>query len=370
MNKQLKYVPIFRGRQQELVVLKSFDFTNRIYPCLEIIKEVDRVAPKPRKNSKKSVSPAKEKLFEDVYIPLIKSIKAEKVFIDLPVHLNGVGSMKPETLQFLRSVVSKRDERTKYIKKLASLSSKVIPVISTYYNINSERGSITLQEKDLRTDFSILAFRTFQNSFSNDILQIKAVLKSHDYVIMDWEDSTLNKDDPDQLDIIDELKTLNCTVIIHRNSIPKQITNVGLDHGKKVSTIDNSILDIYHEFGGTSFSDYSGVKKDEVSKGGTVSPGFLYYDSVHNAFYGFKGKVKDLEEFKVTIVPDVISSQASSRMKKGNLSYLGPDNIGWDIINRIHQNLESGKSAAKFKRISLEHYLHCLKLRIINGDFD
>ena len=41
MGKLLKYMPVLRVRQEEVKVLKSFDFGNRIYPCLEIIKELD-----------------------------------------------------------------------------------------------------------------------------------------------------------------------------------------------------------------------------------------------------------------------------------------------------------------------------------------
>lgn len=42
MSNQLKYMPILRGRAQEMMVLKSFEFEECIYPCLEIIKELDQ----------------------------------------------------------------------------------------------------------------------------------------------------------------------------------------------------------------------------------------------------------------------------------------------------------------------------------------
>ncbi len=78
----------------------------------------------------------------------------------------------------------------------------------------------------------------------------------------------------------------------------------------------------------------------------------------------------ELEEFKLTIVPAVISSEATRRMNADVLDYLGIDNVGWKIIQDIDFGIDSGKSPAKFKRISIEHYLHCLKSRITNGDFD
>ena len=82
----------------------------------------------------------------------------------------------------------------------------------------------------------------------------------------------------------------------------------------------------------------------------------------------------DLIEFETTIVPAVIASKSSERMQSDSLDYLGAGNKGWEIITNIkrgeYNGGESGKSAAKFKRISMEHYLHCMKVKISNGDFD
>ncbi len=365
MNINLKYVPILRGRQEEIKVLKTFNFGKRIYPCLEIIRELDR------KPSKASTSSKKVKKFEDVYIPLIDEIKAEKVFIDLPIHFNdSIKSIKVETLEFMRSVVTKRDVRTRYLISLSALSEKIIPIISTYFDRTNEKNSITQQEKDLRAHFKEIGFRTFLKSFSRDIIQIEKVVSSADYIIIDLEDYKIDLTDPDILDIIDKISEFDCSIIIHRNSFPKKITNVGLAHGQAIESIDNTLLESYSDFNCNSFSDYCGIKKDDVTDGGTISPGFVYYDSTINKFFGYKGKIKELSEFETTIVPDVISSEASKRMKKHKLPYLNSDNIGWRIISNIDMGLESGKSPAKFKRISLEHYLHCLKLRIENGDFD
>ena len=80
-----------------------------------------------------------------------------------------------------------------------------------------------------------------------------------------------------------------------------------------------------------------------------------------------------MSEFERTIIPAVIKSEAANRMQKHSLDYLGSDNEGWRIIKNIERGVllgESGKSAAKFKRISMEHYLHCIKSKISNGDFD
>jgi hypothetical protein len=57
-------------------------------------------------------------------------------------------------------------------------------------------------------------------------------------------------------------------------------------------------------------------------------------------------------------------------MRANVLDFIGGGNKGWQIIQSISKDFESGKSPAKFKRIGMEHYLHCIKIRIENGDFD
>jgi hypothetical protein len=381
MSTPLIYVPIFRVRQEELKVLKSFNFGESIYPCLEIIKELDRM---PNNSPKKAEyqNNRKEKTFEEVYIPLIKEIKAKQVFIDLPVHFKPTRYTKRPTLIFIRKIVSKREKRTEYLKKLMPVASKVIPVISTYSELTGERGSLILQENEIRPYFKTIAFRTFYKTFPRDIQQIKDLAIKDDYIIMDWEDMKLDLNDGDITDIIDVLQKLVCHVIIHRNHFPKDLAFVRLESGKIVETINNNLLEIYPALAGGSFSDYVGIKKDDITEGGVISPGFIFYDAVENNFYGFRYKYgshkkggipPELIEFETTIIPAVISSDAARRMKLDSLDFLGLDNFGWRIIKNIELGLplgETGKNQAKFKRISMEHYMHCIKTKIDNGDFD
>jgi hypothetical protein len=328
------------------------------------------LSPKPKKNAKKPSKPKPVKLFEQVYLPLIQNIKAEKVFIDLPIHLSPKRGMKDVTLNFLQTVVSNRNTRTEYLKKFSPLASKVIPVISSYFGRTNEPNSIVIQTNDLRSSFDVLAFRTFHEGFERDIPQIEAVLTNKDYVIIDWEDTTLDLSDSEQMEILKKIKTLKCHVIIHRNAIPNEITNVGLVHTRVIDGIDNSLSEQYKNFHGSSFSDYAGIKKAPITKGGSISPGFIYYDAVKNKFYGYKSEIKAWAELEITIVPAVISSSSSNRMHDDTLDYLGTGNIGWQILESIYNKEASGKYPAIYKRIALEHYLHCVKTRILNGDFD
>jgi hypothetical protein len=379
MSISLKYMPVFRLRQQEKQVLISRSFVDSIYPCIEIIKEFEQAPKTPRILKDKSKKSKPAKTFEQVYLPILGKIDAKRIFVDLPVHMKQPRQLNPEVLSFLRTVVGKRVERTEYMLKLAPLADRIIPVISTYYQKTNEPNSIKTQEKDLRKVFKTLSFRTFPLTFSNDYKQIKEVAKAGDYVIFDIEDALADKADPDVFrPELAELRDKNkCQIVILRNVIPNSIRNSEIAHGKIVSGIVNDVQANYKDLNGTAFGDYAGIKKDDVTSGGGISPGFLFYDATEKRYYGYRaddyvknGKtIRHLSDFETKIIPAVIKSDAAKRMQSSKLPFLASDNMGWKIINDINKGLEKGKSQAKFKRISMEHYVHCLCTQINNGDF-
>ncbi|MDT0678848.1 hypothetical protein, partial [Autumnicola musiva] len=198
----------------------------------------------------------------------------------------------------------------------------------------------------------------------------KEVIKPNDYIIVDLENAELDFHDPDILDIKDELKSLDCHVILHRNPIFDDFKMADIQHGDMIDYIDNSLIYDYKKIGAQSFSDYVAIKKDYLfSDGGVPSPGFVFYDATINNFFGFRyqygGHKKhetkpNPEEFETRIVPAVISSKSAKNMMSDSLGYL-KNNKGWETLNRIYLGEEPGKNARKFKRITMEHYLHCLQ---------
>ncbi|HMK07221.1 MAG TPA: hypothetical protein VK476_06805, partial [Flavobacterium sp.] len=76
---------------------------------------------------------------------------------------------------------------------------------------------------------------------------------------------------------------------------------------------------------------------------------------------------KFLADFETVIVPDVMNSDAAREMRDSGLPFLSDQNIGWQTLQKISRGEESGKSQAKFKKIAMDHYLHCMKTKIANG---
>jgi hypothetical protein len=374
MNTELMYMPILRLRGEEQKVLTSFYFGKHIYPCVEIIKEVEGKAPQIKKGIK--IKTSESKSFEQLHASIFSQIHSDKIFLDFPVHMKLNKETKPEVVAFLKKVVFKRGEKTNYVLKFSPLANKIIPVISTYSQHSGELNSIVLQEKDLRPFFKSLAFRTFPNTFNNDLLQIQSIAKSEDFLIVDLQDYEANPNDDDIVPIVEKLSQFkNCHIVVVRSALDADLTNIGLEHGKPVYEADNRLLKTYKQLHGQSFGDYAGIKKDKVSKGIGISPGFIFYNPLENNFYGFRGSLdakgksnQDLEDFETIIVPDVIKSEIVAHIKNSNLPYLSTNNRGWQMIQNICRGV-SGKNMAKFKRISMEHYLHCIRTKIDAGHF-
>lgn len=357
MDNNLIYMPTFRVRQQEIIVLKSFDFENHMYPLLEIVKEHDRA----RKTEA-------QKSFEEIHLEIIQETTAQKVFVDLPVYLKQSGSMKDEVVAFSLSVINNIERRCEYINRLSPQNEKVIPVISSYLLKTGEQGTIQQQVEFIRPNFNSIAFRLYPQSFSFDFPIVAELATADDYIIIDLDQIIPYHKSPPLRPIVTALSGFNnCCKIILRSAINTDIQNVSLDHGNVVFEADNSQIDndTMSGFGVNATGDYVGIKKDDLTAGGTISPGFIYYDAVENQYYGYKATIKkDLSEFENRIVPDVLNSDATQRMLDSNPIYLGEDNLGYNTLLRIRDGHESGKSQAKFKKISMDHYLYCIREKI------
>lgn len=344
----LKYTPIFRARQQEIIVLRNYDFGDKIYPLVEIIKEKDR------KNNSKTT-------FE-IYSELINNITAEKMFLDLPVYLKINNSTNDEVVAFSRSIIEDIEERIAFFNQFAGLNERVIPIISSLLLKTGEIG-IERQVEELRSNFPSLAFRTFHNTFESDLEQLKNSIVDTDYFIYDLDITSIsNPLFRRHRRYISEIS--NSNKIILRSAINTDIQNVKLNHGNIISEADNILLEEYKQgdlFG--AFGDYCGVKKDDLTSGGTISPGFIIYDPYENMYYGYKGAIKSLDEFENTIVPNVLDSEMLTRLQTDYQQYI-EDNEGVELLESIRAGSEPSRNQAKYKKISILHYLHCMKTNI------
>lgn len=352
MIEKLKYVPIFRARQQEIALLKEFEFGEFISPMVEIIKEKDR------KNNQLSSS--------SIYQELINEINADKVFLSLPTYIKISSSTHSDVITFSRKVLENIDSRISFLKQFSSLD-KVIPVISSLLAKTGEINTITKQFEALKDDFEVLAYQTFPSTFEQDFQEIQNCLREKvDVFFYDLDNvnitSPVFKKQKSKIALINP----DGNRILCRSAINKDIQNVTLVHEEIIDDADNSLVEMYEGQGFNGFGDYVGIKKDELTAGGTISPGFILYDPADNLYYGFKGNLKKLEEFEITIVPAVFNSHVVKNLQEKEPQYLN-NNPGFITLRAISEEKESGKNQAKFKKVSMGHYLHCIKTSLEEG---
>lgn len=360
MDNNLIYMPTFRVRQQEVLVLKSYDFKNHMYPLLEIVKEHDRARKVDTQRS-----------FEDIHNELISEISAQRVFVDLPVYLKQSGSVKDEVVAFYFSVINNLETRCEYLNKLSPSSPKAIPVISSYLIKTGEQGTIEQQFALLQGNFERLAFRLFPLSFTEDFQIVQELMRPTDYLIIDIDQIPPYPSPPLKYIIAKLKKFTGCCKVLLRSAINTEIQNVKLNHGEIVIEADNNHIDPSHmgNFGVNATGDYVGIKKDDLTAGGTISPGFIYYDAIENQYVGYKAAIKgSLSEFENRIVPDVINSPETQAMLQHEPPFVGLANPGYSTLLNIQAGNESGKSQAKFKRIAMEHYLYCMGIKIQSNE--
>lgn len=356
MPSNLLYMPAFRARQQEMIVLKSFDFGERMFPLVEIVKAKDR------SNNTKTT--------QQIYSELVDTTNAVKIFLDLPTYIRDVSGMQDEVVTFNRTVLSNLENRIGFYNSLSDQNEKLIPVVSTLILKTGELNTITNQVQKLRDKFNSIAIRTFTNTFQLDYSEINQLLTSSDYLIYDIDES-VGLTNPIITKHVSYLNQITSPwKVALRSAINTDIQNVRLDHGEIVYQADNSLLTLYKDhLRCNAFGDYVGIKKDDLSAGGSISPGFIFYNPHDNLYYGFKGKAKDLAEFETTIVPAVISASIIPEILADSADFLNDQNEGWATLQKI-KNGETGKSQAKFKKISMDHYIHCLKVKIEKGEIN
>lgn len=354
MKASFVYMPVFRVRIHELALLKSFDFGDRICPYIEIVKEKDR----PRKMS-----------YSVLFRSLITAIKSPTVFVDIPIHLRLGTKTHPDVIKFL-TPMRNVDRRITALTNLAPLN-KMVPVISSYHTLTGETGTIKMQVERLRSIFPRLAFRITAKypGFESEMDQVEPWLTSADHLIVDFDEDNIDLSSDQIIDINKRLSNVSiCPIVVLRSAIPNDIKYKNFENDEEIPETDNRLIGQYKSLNATAFGDYAGIKKDLLPKSGgseKVIYGCIYYDGTNNIYYGYKGAEAGYSALKDSVIPMLISSKAIKRMQQSSLNFISDCNRGWKLLN----DPTIGRPG-DLKRISMEHYLHCIKTLIEAGNFD
>lgn len=345
MLDNLKYVPVIRFREQERKAFSSTSISNKMVPLVEIMMD------KPRSNSK-----------EDSIQTFIREFANlnTMVMLDFPLYLNLGNNTQPVVSQFVRRLkANPRDRIRLFLDQRLSQIQNVIPVITYDPTAAFRAGEIPFEETQLRPRYSRIAFRIFPQHFQVALSEISQSIKHGDIVIFDIdEQSHYNSVIRQMYPLISQtIPQTQFTKVLVRSAIPRDLTNVGLASGQIVTDADNGLLTDYRGLGFDAFGDYVGVKKDELTSGGRISPGYIFYSWSHNAYFGFNGVLNQPVTFETQIVPDLLASPVWGQYTgahQGNC-------LGCSTILDISQGNKSGKSQPEWKGFAIGHYLYTME---------
>ncbi|WP_313799061.1 beta family protein [Cytobacillus sp.] len=341
-----KYVPVFRYRAQERKALNSTLISEKILPLIEVVTE------KPTSNSK---SDSIQQLINDI------NESNTRVMLDFPMYLKLRNATIKTVRDFLTPILADPLKRVKFLSdaRLVNNKDKIIPVIT--YNPNSPfvNGYMNSQEQYLRQYYDQVSFRLYPLHFRQAITEIKSIIKKNDIILLDIDESSHEL--PDNRKLYNQVQDLAnsklCKSVLIRSAIPRTLTNVNLNQGKIVQEADNSLLKDFNDLGFSAFGDYCGVKKDELKKGGMVSPGYVMYSWNDNSYFGFKGVRDQAETFEKIVVPNVTSSNVWNEFNRNHRTNC----LGCKNIINIRKKIKKGNSQPEWKGFACGHYLHTME---------
>ncbi|MDP4086035.1 MAG: hypothetical protein Q8934_15635 [Bacillota bacterium] len=320
--------------------------SSKVLPLIEVVTE------KPISSSK---TDSIEQLLKDI------KISNTKVILDFPMYLKLRNATNKPVRDFLTPILADPSRRVQLLSdgRLVKNKKKIIPTVT--YNPNSPllNGYLTSQESHLRNLYDQIAFRLYPNNFDLAITEVSGLVKKDDIILLDIDESShTHPANRKMYKIVQNLASqIGCSNVIIRSAIPRDLKNVDLDHGKIVKEADNSLLNDYKHLGFLAFGDYCGAKKDELKKGGVISPGYLMYSWEDNSYYGFKGVLQQANTFEKIVVPSVISSNVWKEFNNTHKTNC----FGCSNVVNIQKKIKKGNSQSEWKGFACGHYLHTME---------
>lgn len=338
----MKYVPVLRYRQEERKVIINNTFSDKMMPLIEIVKE------KPNIRMRDDFNTIHTRDFSHINIPFM---------VDFPMDLPITRNTNSEVAAFLRPIQQNIQTRLTRFQQLHGIPN-LIPTVSYTPSHGFQNGSINYQNAALRTQFPRLCFRLYLHNFANALPEVTAAVEDGDIVLLDLEEAPHgNPGLFSSYASINQLRNNGCVSVIIRSNVPSVLTNLSLADNQIVAQIDNSLLTAYPTYGFDAFGDYVGVKRDSITEGGSISPGFLFYNWQNNSFTGYRGRTRVLSEFDSHIVPTLIGSPYWSAYSVQHRQQCP----GCLTVQNIRSGNESGSNQAKWKGITLSHYLYTME---------
>ncbi|MFZ5897994.1 MAG: beta family protein [Bacillota bacterium] len=339
-----RYIPVLRFRQEERMALTQISLTSKSLPMIEVLKE------KPHASMNGTFSELAERLFGSLKFPVI---------LDFPMAYRVRSSTPAEIGNFLRPIQTNQQQRLNRYSQLKNIKN-IIPVVS--YNPSIKKlnpKEISSTASSLRKHFDTLAFRFYFDHFTDALSGASSVVSPGDILILDLDQAAHTSPvfGPLYQSISELKKVKQFRSVVIRSAINADIFNNQLIDDMPIASADNSLRDAFSAYGFDAFGDYAGIKRDEIRKGGTISPGVIFYSWHDNVYVGYRGIQHDLDSFANVIVPNLLKSRYWRLYSKAHRNSCP----GCKVILNIAAGNDTGANQAKWKRIAIMHYIYTME---------
>ncbi|MCA1021825.1 beta family protein [Halobacillus litoralis] len=334
------YMPTMRYREQEKYAYKSVNLKDNFVPLFEFVSKTQRT--------------------KDTIENFVRDTKHERaVLIDVPLYLPMKTQTDPKARELIAPMKANHQEKADFLcdKRLIE-EDKYIPVVSYDPHVPYQSREVIKQINTFKKHYNKLAYRAHYKNLSDFLDQANDHLNSNDILILDLDEASQAhpKFKKAHKQIVELSKKYNIVSVILRSAIPDETTNTGLEDDEILDTADNSLLENYSEYGYDAFGDYVGVKKDTLTSGGRISPGYLFYSWEENSFYGYKGVLNDASSFTNVLVPEIMQSVPMKEFSEEHKRSC----YGCCSIIEIHKGKKKGNSQPAWKGYAAGHYLQTL----------
>lgn len=336
-----QYMPVLRYREQERIAYGNSNFDSRITPLFEVITEKQRST--------------------DTIDKLIRETSGkDNVIIDIPIYVPIKPNTQPSVTSFLNPMKANDSLRTQFFldQRLVNQGT-FIPTVSYDPQVPFSSSKIKEQIQELRKKYTTLAFRCHYKHNSPFLSLVESYSNEGDILIFDLDEANYRHSKFEEVHkrVTSTSQKKGLKSVLLRSTIPKDLTNTELENDEIVDKIDNSHLKKYSEYNYSAFGDYAGVKKDELTKGGVISPGYLFYSWESNSFYGYKGNFKSANSFTTILLPEILKSKPWKEFTDSHKNSC----YGCSSITAIDQGTKKGNSQPSWKGFAASHYLKTLE---------
>lgn len=338
------YMPIVKNRLIEMNVLREIykiPLSSETIPMIEIIQE------HARSNSAKTFIDDLEEI-----------LKQTSSFVLVDILKTNIPKSTTETVrEFLTKVNRKPGFALDLMLQLKKIHN-IVPVVS-YHPENIDAAAIKAEVEILRANYSKLALRIKSVTYYAVFPIFSSLVESGDLIILDIDNAShTNPALKVMYKAIREIKNkIGVTTFIVNSTKSETITNKQLEDKQPILEIDNSLKEVYNasSYGFNGFGDYACVANTLPTSGGSISPAGIYYSRENNFFVGFKARKQDLSEFVY-----IASSIVDSEYWKEYLEEHHKTCPGCKMIYGISEGSENGKNQAKWKGITMSHYIYTI----------